>query len=523
MRKLVGKSGKSISVKAKDGEIFISRSTKVAVMRMSSQKAEAGKGFSQGSSKKTGLPGPINHRAPARVISETINFYLLVREVRAAWKMTRSQPSKIPIGTTKTIGITPEQKFADTITTCVNGKMNFQVFLSDNSGCISNSNLIVGTYSNTKTPDTTYVDSISVLPNGNTVLSWSIPKLDPDVVEYHIIQRIDSLNSNTYIATVNGRTSTSYTLSNTLASVRPVGIFVAAVDSCKDIGNFDQTPRTMFLTTKYNECAYQTELSWTPYFGMRTGIKEYRVYYSVDGGNFILAGTTTASSFTHNNVDGGHNITYFIRVINNAKNITASSNRSVFFSTQPDIPPFLYMGTASISNKKGFIRIYTDASTPISSIEIERSEDGSTFTTVGTIPYNATSVYSFLDEGINSSVTSFYYRAVIKDGCGNKRTRSNVCKTILLLVDQDRENLFTMHLKWTFYEGFAAGVGQYRIYRMIKGSSPVLLTSTAPLVNKYTDNIEELAPDGFLLRSTGMACTTAVSPGMAGSTIRTYS
>lgn len=98
MRKLVGKSGKSISVKAKDGEIFISRSTKVAVMRMSSQKAEAGKGFSQGSSKKTGLPGPINHRAPARVISETINFYLLVREVRAAWKMTRSQPSKIPIG-----------------------------------------------------------------------------------------------------------------------------------------------------------------------------------------------------------------------------------------------------------------------------------------------------------------------------------------------------------------------------------------------------------------------------------------
>ena len=70
-------------------------------------------------------------------------------------------------------------------------------------------------------------------------------------------------------------------------------------------------------------------------------------------------------------------------------------------------------------------------------------------------------------------------------------------KTILLNLQDDNENIFTKHLSWSGYQGFAGGVSGYNIYRVINdvpSSSPV--TSTGPSINTYIDNLEDEASSG---------------------------
>lgn len=93
----------------------------------------------------------------------------------------------------------------------------------------------------------------------------------------------------------------------------------------------------MFLTAAYDRCAYKTVLNWNRYkWAEMNGLTkestlEYRIYYSVNGSNFIRIGSTSDTSYVHTNVEPGKNICYFVRVINVGKTITASSNRACFF------------------------------------------------------------------------------------------------------------------------------------------------------------------------------------------------
>jgi hypothetical protein len=406
-----------------------------------------------------------------------------------------------PIGSTGTLAVTTSTSYADTISVC-GARINYQAFVGDNSGCVSRSNMIVGTYTDTKTPDTTYVDSVSVLPNGNTVISWQPPPLDKDVVLYYIMENevgLDPDSKKNYLDTVNGRSNNSYTLANTNANSGPVSLFVAARDSCpdSDVGNFDPTPVSMFLKTVYNQCDYQTDLSWNAYKSMRKGIKEYRIYYSVNGSPFTIVGTTTTTAFRHENVDPEKNVCYFVRVVNSDVSITASSNQVRFFSVQSQVPAYLYVRNVTVTmDNKAVVNVHVDPMKPTVGIDIQRSDDSLAFITVGTLPYNGGSAYTFTDNTAQPPMRYYYYRAVLRDSCGNSRTQSNVARTILLSVAEDAEELFTRQLSWSYYEGFAGSVSAYQVYRSVNESPPALITTLPPEASSYTDNVENAASMG---------------------------
>jgi hypothetical protein len=407
-----------------------------------------------------------------------------------------------PAGTWKNLTVTSGNLYPDTISSCVGVELSYQATVMDASGCISVSNIQHGKYFDSKAPEMPYVDSISVLPNGNTVLAWQIP-IDGDVDRYRIQYRTVA-GTNVLIDSLSGRNNTLYTYTTTTANSDTVGLYVQALDSCGSGGVVDYNPRTMYLTTAYNRCAYSTHLTWNNYRWTNVPGKpkqeflEYRIYYSVNGSAFTVVGTTTDSTFTHLNAAPSKNICYFIRAFSKAPTITSSSNRVCFFSDQVTAPNYLYTQTASIlSENSAFIKFYLDTSVTSVGIDVQRSEADSNFTSVGFVPFTGGQFYNFTDETIDSKHKSYYYKGVVHDSCGNVRLSSNKSKTVLLRVTDDKNNMFTKYLNWNSYSGFDGGVSGYNIYRIVdEGHNESLVGTTGPLATSFTDDLEDAAPDG---------------------------
>ena len=400
-----------------------------------------------------------------------------------------------PMGNWTTLRVTSNDSYGDTISVCT-ASLNYKISMSDNFGCISESNISGGIYYDTKSPEEPLVDSISVLPNGQTVLAWQVP-IDKDIVKYEI-QLLTTAGTNTLIDQIIGRNTTFYTYTSTAATQNSTAIFVAAIDSCKRGSTLNYSLSTMFLKINYQPCDFVSTLSWNPYLSMISGVKEYQVFYAVDNGPFTRLTTTTLTAFTHTGVSAGKNVTYFIRVINNAKTITASSNRVSFIAYMVKTPNYMYIPSVSVVDKTTVqIKILIDTSKDSEGIDLKRSDDGNHFTNIAYLPYGGSPNIVYNDTPTEPNKKSYYYKAVLRDSCGNSRLESNTCKTILLQIQDDQGSIYTKHLNWSAYEGFAGGIKTYRVYRVINDipESSAIATTTST-VTKYYDNIESLSNRG---------------------------
>jgi len=406
-----------------------------------------------------------------------------------------------PSGTWSRFTTVGGTSYNDTLSVCQTS-LNYQTRILDASDCVSSSNFVGGIYNDTHKPNEPSIDSVSVLPNGNVILAWRVPR-NMDVIKYIIYKIIVNPTNtiNAVIDTVQGRNNTTYTLVSNDSDNESVSIFVSALDSCQNpkISTFTSSGGTMFLKATYDRCKYQTTLNWNAYKNMPKGLNEYRIYYSPDATNFTVVGSTTLTSYMHANVDPDKNVCYYIRAFNTDKTVTSSSNKACFISTQVTAPGYLYMRSASVLSDNSIqLRLFLDTTKTSRGIDMFRSPDGIAYKSVGFIPAAATANYVFVDNSdLQPGTTSYYYRSSIKDDCGNTRTASNICRTILLKVREDKEFIFTKNLSWSTYLGYPGGVSSYNIYRVINGSTtPQLVGNSGLFANEYTDNLENEAPNG---------------------------
>ncbi len=407
----------------------------------------------------------------------TVNTFTIVKEY--------------PVGVFNNLAVTSLKEYGDTLSVC-SANIAYHVIIDDLSGCRSISNRVAGLYYDNKSPNKVEIDSISVLPTGRTILSWFVPR-DQDLVKYSI------QDNHTPYDTVLGRNSTNYVYTLTTANTGTVSLACSGVDSCKNGGSeiyYDAT--TIFLRTYYNYCAYRTELTWTPYLWHPERIQEYRIFYSENGSPFKQVGSTKQTSFLHEGVSPGKNVCYFIRMVSLNNGPTSSSNRKCFFTTQVSASGSLYIRTANVLSKNSVnINIYLDNSKPSNGIELYRSDDGQAFSNIGFVPFDGSSNYNYTDVKAESNLKSYVYKAVVKDSCGNPRTVSNLVKTILLKVEDDKEKIFTKHLTWNDYSGFGGGVSGYKVYRIINDIAETnALVTTNASTNFFTDNLEQAASMG---------------------------
>ncbi len=399
-----------------------------------------------------------------------------------------------PAGTWTNILSTSSLSFNDTITVCT-APYNYLVTLADQSGCQSVSNKNGGVYSDKFGPTRVDIDSVSVMPNGQTVVGYP-SSVSGDCSGYYLYQVINNIN--TKIDSVPGKNSTVYTFTTSAATGSSVVFIVAPFDSCGNVGLLNNSHETMFLQTSYDRCKYETTLNWNPYLNLKGGVLEYRIYYSVNGSAYQLVGKTTQTSFVHTGVDPSKNVSYFVRVINVPKTITSSSNRVNFFTDQTIAPDFIYIRTATVlSDSKIQLRLLVDSVKLGNGFDIYRSNDGNVFTKIAFVGSASGGNYSYEDGDVETNKQSYYYKAVAKDSCGNDRTQSNTVLSVNLKVANDKNYLFHRKLSWNNYSGFGGGLAGYSIYRIVNGTkaaNPIAYTSGG--ANEYTDNIEEIAPLG---------------------------
>lgn len=403
--------------------------------------------------------------------------------------ITRQQPPAAPV----TLTVTTSEKHYDVISQC-SVNLIYQVLQQHSSGCVSKSNSIDGWYSDTKYPDELSVDSISVLPDGRTILAWTEAP-DFDVDSYFVIQRFE--NKNAFIAAFRGRDSTSWIFDSTTALNEPVKLSVMAKDSCSKQSTFDERPVTMHLRYGYDYCNYITKLEWTRYQAMRNGIREYRIYCSINNGPYQLIGVTGNSTFEHDSIPPLSQLSYFIRVVNGDGSITASSNRIYFFSREVPIPGLNHVRAATVTREQNIdVQLVVDQDITFTTLDIQRSGSGGNYVTIGTIPYAGGAYYTFNDLQAEPGKQPYYYRAILRDSCGNARGISNISRTIFLKVQPGEEG-YRPQLNWTPYQGFRAGVSEYRVYRVVNNEFyNVALASTPSHVTTFTDDVSEIASLG---------------------------
>lgn len=438
----------------------------------------------------------LNLNAPASGIN-TISWNKTRNPLLPSASTIYTVKREFPFGTWTTIYSGSLQSFKDTITRC-SVYYNYIIETSDSQGCTSTSNITGGLFHDGQSPKNPLLDSVSVNSNGLSTLGWN-PTASSGATRYVIYKFLSGIW--TAIDTVNGGNSKSYIYGNSLATSESETFCIAAIDSCKNITILGQGQSSIYLTNKYDLCSRTANLNWTAYSNLPQGISKYEIYYAINGGNYLLAGSTNNTSFSHSNLNPNDTYCYFIRVVNSTGNITASSNESCLMAKAPSGPSYIYINSVSVNASSQIDVTYTvDNSQLYKGAAIFKSVDGGlTFKQISYQNYSpaATIVYTDADVSVNSK--SYYYKIQLSDSCGNPSFYSNTSKSILLKVSNDNESVFNNNLSWDDYASWSGTINSYNIYRGINNVFAPTPIANVPLgTNNYTDNIEEFANESGL-------------------------
>lgn len=401
-----------------------------------------------------------------------------------------------PPGAWSTFYVGSDLSRVDTISIC-RVFYNYKIETPDAQGCISLSNINGGLFED-HTPAVGWqvpaLDSVSVNPDGSVTIGWE-PSGAPDVVRY-VVYLAGSTNQP--IDTVNGRFNTVYTYTNSNAASGPETYVIAAIDSCGNISQLTNAgQKTIFLSLKYDFCARTAQLSWTNYGNLPKGISRYQVYCSINGATPTIIGTTSSNAFTQSKLNPGDNYCYYVRVINNGDDITATSNVKCILATAPQGPAYVYMRSASVTpDQQVAITYVIDNSRAYKGATVFRSPDGITFSQIHYQASGSGTMNVFVDKDVKPHDKTYYYKLQISDSCGNPGPFSNVSKTSVLKVSNDHENIYYNTLTWEDYAGFSGGVQSYNIYRAVNGVfSPVAVDNVPYGTRIYVDNVESFSSE----------------------------
>ena len=222
-------------------------------------------------------------------------------------------------------------------------------------------------------------------------------------------------------------------------------------------------------------------LSWTDVAG-ETG---YSIERSSDGVNFVEVGTTSANVTTYNATGLSPAQQYFFRI--RARNAAGVSLPSAVASGTTRAGAVTNFAVSSLATNSLMLN-WTEASGE-TGYRIERSTDGNTWTTRGTVAANGV---SFTDTGL-SAATQYFYRVVTLDAEGDAAVTSSTAAATRM--DAVAGLTFTERLSnrlsftWT---DLASETG-YRIERSTDGKTFSTVANLAANITSYTDtNVSEM-------------------------------
>jgi gliding motility-associated-like protein len=340
---------------------------------------------------------------------------------------------------------------------------------------------------------------IEVLQNGDVTLTWR--PADTNQVNfgsYHLwysytaagpFTKFDSIfDLNTLTATHTGANAQNQTVYYRLT--------VRSADAGQSMTPFFNTARTIFLNVNNTgPPSGIANLQWnhvhTPQLPSSSAI--YEVWRESPPGNWHLRATTPNTHFTDTNFVCNDLVRYRIEIADTFQTTPANPvycrsisriHGDTFQHTIPPAPPTLELVTVDTTTRTAHLTWTPSPSAKAAGYLIYLHDNG-TYTLVDTVwgPF-ATTYHDTVSQPCDAQVT---YAVATIDSCGLVSAYSLLHHTILPSVSQTAcgdEQIIT----WDEYINFIAGTGGYRVYEMVAGGSPNLLTTTAAGVLSYTNS-----------------------------------
>ena len=395
-----------------------------------------------------------------------------------------------PLGTWTLLASTPQTNYLDTITVC-SADINYRIELDDASGCTSVSSIDGDLFQDLTPPAVPLIDTVSVDPQTGIVsIGWNVnPSGD---TQGYIIYLYNGASYDS-IASVSGINNVGFVNSASNANNLIETYAIAAYDSCGNLSPYS-SPHNTILTDSYLDiCTSSNIISWNAYQNMNSGLLHYAIYASINGGPYTLVSTVdgNTTTYAHSGLVPNVNYCYYIQAVSGDGLLTASSTLTCEFSRILTDPTFNYLKVATVAGENHvLIQAYIDTLADVSAYRIERSRSlNGPYSSVGQVapPLNS-DIISFTDATASTGATSYYYRVIVVDSCGNDKFTSNIGRTVHLQASAD--DFFRNHLSWNDYEEWIGAVESYNIYRVIDGVWETAPIANVPFgINNYIDDV----------------------------------
>lgn len=217
-------------------------------------------------------------------------------------------------------------------------------------------------------------------------------------------------------------------------------------------------------------------LSWTDVAG-ETG---YSIERSSDGVNFTEVGTTSANvtTYTASGLSPAQQYSFRIRA-RNAVGVSAPSEAATGATRAGAVTNFAISSLSTTS----LMLNWTEASGE-TGYRVERSTDGTTWTTRGTVAANGV---SFTDTGLTAA-TQYFYRVVTIDAEGDATSTSSTAAATRMEAVTGLAFTERLSNRITFTWNDLASETGYRIERSTDGKTFSNLTTLGANVTSYTDS-----------------------------------
>jgi|GEM_PF-1127382 len=258
-------------------------------------------------------------------------------------------------------------------------------------------------------------------------------------------------------------------------TVQVVGAF--AKDECNNntLGEIVYH-KSMDVDVDWKICDSTNVISWTQYIGLNPNFEvEYEVFFNTDGGtNWTAApnSVTTDSTYNHFVRTGGLTYYYYVKAKSLDPNapiwMQPGSNVDSSFSVYEDTPLYYYLTYATvIPSNQVELEYYRDTLTPVKGYTVFRGDTPSEMLPQAYFDANdleGKDRFTFLDKTADVNAQEYYYQVVSQNDCDILTSRSNMGRTIHLVVESDDEGL-TNTLKWNRYLDWDSTVAYYNVYR----------------------------------------------------------
>ena len=390
--------------------------------------------------------------------------------------------------------------YTDSISICAD-TIHYRVEFADGAYCTSVSNVNGGYFEDIIRPNPPLLDSVSVNSSGQAIMGIS-PSPSHDVMGFITYFYTNNTGQSIDTAyTANMPVVFTYTASH--ASSGSEIYELAARDTCNPkAGSIDINNRqgTIYTSVSYDFCSKTGTVKWNPYLNMITGVDDYEIYYSVNGGAFAHLADTVAPTYIHKGLLPATTYCYYVRAHSKGKtktgNDTASSTSNTFCITtsNPPEPSFAYLSDVTVNPEQSIdITWHVDSLDPIGGFNLYRSTvRNGTYSLIKNVAFTNVSNYSFTDENANTnSVEYFYYVQVLDNTCLNPSIQTDTSNSIVLKA-LATPNL-TATLNWNSYTLYAGGVAGYNIYRSVNGVFGLAAANVQG--NSYVDDLSPFVAD----------------------------